>query len=315
MMSLFGNGNNGVGKSVAASPQDKLEGYTLISTVTTDLTSSVQNVVLPQIPNQLGLPLTNILFNINVVDANSGTSAVTAASLETAIQQLILKSKSGEYLFDLRGTRGEFKRWQRLKNPQGQYQAPPSPSIPAGSTGTTNSWNFNIQFPITVSKFPLTPILYLNTQSSRGSSITGTSTVQINMYGDFSAASFVQTALKSKLITNTLTGDVDFSTYLPKGIQVNQVAFDFEADSNLDTTSTFNFRLGTQYLLQNTTYLKLINKEQNVFGGSYAHISGFFPLFVPKYFENDNTKFSANISTVPEIDSNKAINQYYEEIL
>jgi len=297
-MAIFGNRNTSVvGKPLASAT--KLEGYQIISVPSTALGSSPQQVILPQIPNQKGLPIDNLLFEVNATYGNTGTSAITTPALENAIYEFQLKSRTGEILVDLKGTQLDFTNWQHLKNNNGVYVPSPTTSVPASSNATA-SWTFNIAFGISPADFPLTPILTLNSLSGGAGSSTSAS-VSINVFADFKPVVFARSKLLSKAIPTTTTGIYDYSAYLPKGIAVKQIAFNFGADSNLNPTSTFNFALGTDYLLQNTSYVKLINKEQNAFPIPNPHINGLFPLFVPKYIEDDSTKFTANLSALPTI--------------
>jgi hypothetical protein len=297
-MSIFGNGNASVvGKPLASNT--KLEGYQIMSVPSTALASSPNQVILPQIPNQKGLPIDNLLFEVNASYGNTGSSAITTPALENAIYEFQLKSRTGDILVDFKGTQYDFLNWQHLKNNNGVYVASPTTSVPASSDASA-SWTFNIAYGIQPSDFPLTPILTLNSLTG-GAGTSTSANVSINVFADFKPVVFARSKLVSKAIPTTTTGVYDYSTYLPKGISVKQIAFNFGADSNLNPSSTFNFALGTDYLLQNTSYVKLINKEQNAFPIPTPHINGLFPLFVPKYVEDDNTKFNANISSLPSI--------------
>jgi hypothetical protein len=297
-MSIFGNGNASVvGKPLASNT--KLEGYQIMSVPSTALASSPNQVILPQIPNQKGLPIDNLLFEVNASYGNTGSSAITTPALENAIYEFQLKSRTGDILVDFKGTQNDFLNWQHLKNNNGVYVASPTTSVPATSNASA-SWTFNIAYGIQPSDFPLTPILTLNSLTG-GAGTSTSANVSINVFADFKPVVFARSKLVSKAIPTTTTGVYDYSTYLPKGISVKQIAFNFGADSNLNPSSTFNFALGTDYLLQNTSYVKLINKEQNAFPIPNPHISGLFPLFIPKYVEDDNTKFNANISSLPSI--------------
>jgi hypothetical protein len=312
-MAIFGNRNTSVvGKPLASNT--KLEGYQIISVPSTALASAPNQVILPQIPNQKGLPIDNLLFEVDASYGNTGSSAITTPALENAIYEFQLKSRTGEILADFKGTQLDFLNWQHLKNNNGVYTASPTTSVPASGSASA-SWTFNIAFGIQPSDFPLTPILTLNSLSGGAGSSTSAS-VSINVFADFKPVVFARSKLLSKAIPTTTTGVYDYSTYLPKGISVKQIAFNFGADSNLNPSSTFNFALGTDYLLQNTSYVKLINKEQNAFPIPNPHISGLFPLFVPKYVEDDNTKFNANISALPSINgvSNTAVS-YIEQYI
>ncbi len=313
-MAIFGNRSVSSGK-VLKSAGNKLEGYQIISLPSTALQAAPNQVILPQIPNQKGLPIDNLLFDITALDSNTGTSSVTTAPLENAIYEFALKTANGDFVFDLRGTQLDFTNWQHLQNNNGVYTSSPTSTIPASTSNYSTSWVFNISKQIAASDFPLTPIITLNSQASRGSGVSS-SALQINVYADFKPVAFARTKLVSKVIPASTTGVTDFSTYLPKGISVKQVAFNFGADSSLNPTSTFNFALGTDYLLQNTSYLKLINKEQNAFPIPNPHISGLFPLFVPKYVQDDNTKFNANIASVPSINgSSGEVVAYFEQYM
>ena len=297
-MAIFGNKNvNVVGKPLASNT--KLEGYQIISVPSTALGSAPNQVILPQIPNQKGLPIDNLLFEVNANYGNTGSSAITTPALENAIYEFQLKSRTGEILVDLKGTQLDFTNWQHLKNNNGVYVASPTTSVGASGNASA-SWTFNIAYGIQPSDFPLTPIITLNSLSGGAGSSTSAS-VSINVFADFKPVVFARSKLLSKAIPTTTTGVYDYSAYLPKGIAVKQIAFNFGADSNLNPTSTFNFALGTDYLLQNTSYTKIINKEQNAFPIPTPHISGLFPLFVPKYIEDDSTKFTANLLAVPSI--------------
>ena len=102
-MAIFGNRNTSVvGKPLASA--SKLEGYQIISVPSTALGSSPQQVILPQIPNQKGLPIDNLLFEVSATYGNTGSSAITTPALENAIYEFQLKSRTGEILVDLKGT-------------------------------------------------------------------------------------------------------------------------------------------------------------------------------------------------------------------
>jgi len=301
-MAIFGKRNANMNQNVVGKPlvsATKLEGYQIMSVPSTALASAPQQVILPQIPNQKGLPIDNLLFEVNANYGNTGSSAITTPALENAIYEFQLKSKTGDILVDLKGTQLDFTNWQHLKNNNGVYVTSPATSVGASSNASA-SWTFNIAYGIQASDFPLTPILTLNSLSGGAGSATSAS-VSMNVFADFKPVAFARSKLMSKQIPTTTTGVYDYSTYLPKGISVKQIAFNFGADSNLNSISTFNFALGTDYLLQNTSYVKIINKEQNAFPIPNPHINGLFPLFVPKYVEDDNTKFNANISALPSI--------------
>jgi hypothetical protein len=300
-MAIFGKRNiqsNAVGKPIVSNT--KLEGYPILSVPSTAFGNAPQQIILPQIPNQKGLPIDNLLFQVETILSNSGSSAVSTTPMENAIYEFQLKSRTGDILVDLKGTQFDFTNWQHLKNNNGLYVSSPTTSLGAGASNVNTSWIFNIAYGIQASDFPLTPILTIN--SLTGATGTATSgSFSMNVLADFKPVAFARSKLVSKAIPTTTTGVYDYTTYLPKGISVKQIAFNFGADGNLNSTSTFNFALGTDYLLQNTSYLKLINKEQNAFPISTPHISGLFPLFIPKYYEDDNTKFNANLSAVPSI--------------
>jgi hypothetical protein len=297
-MAIFGNRNNNVGKPIVSNT--KLEGYPIISVPSTAFASAPQQVILPQISNQKGLPIDNFLFDVSTSLSNSGSSAITTTPMENAIYEFQLKSRTGDILVDLKGTQLDFTNWQHLKNNNGLYVSSPTTSLSASASNVATSWIFNIAYGVQPSDFPLTPILTIN--SLTGATGTATSgSISLNVLADFKPVAFARSKLMSKVIPTTTTGAYDYSTYLPKGISVKQIAFNFGQDSNLNATSTFNFALGTDYLLQNTSYLKLINKEQNAFPIPTPHISGLFPLFIPKFYEDDNTKFNANLTSLPSV--------------
>ena len=303
-MSIFGNGSKNGSKVVSNNGKvlagaSKLEGYPILSVPSTALQSSAQTIILPQIPNQKGLPIDNMLFQVQASDSNSGSTSITTNPLEDSIYEFILKSSSGEILVDLKGEELNFSYWQHLLNNNGTYTTSPTTSVGAGDTDVATTWVFNLSKYISATDFPLTPMLTLNSLASRGGSTS--CSIQLNVLGDFKPVVAPRTKIFTKAIPVNTTGVVDFSTFLPKGISVKQVAFDFGADSSLSTNSTFNFAIGTDYLLQNTSYLTLINKEDNAFPIPTPHISGLFPLFVPKFIESDTTKFNANVSALPVV--------------
>ena len=312
-MSIIGNKNSSVstvGKNLAGGT--KLEGYPILSVPSTALQTSANTLVLQQIPNQKGLPISNLLFEVTSTDSNTTTSPVTSNVLENSIYEFQLKSSSGEILVDLKGEYLDFTNWQHLLNNNGVYTASPTSTIPASTNNQVTSWVFNLSKYISASDFPLTPSLTLNSQASRGTGVSSSS-MQINVLADFTPTVSARSKIYSKSVPVSTTGVFDFSTYLPKGISVKQIAWNFGADSNLSTNSTFNFALGTDYLLQNASYLKLINKEQNRFPITNPHISGFFPLFIPKYVEGDTTKYNANVASVPSINGQSGITVGYWE--
>lgn len=299
-----------------ANISESVEGYPILNVPSTALGAGTQTLVLPQIDSINGLPMGKELFTIQVTDVTGATAPTTVAPLETVISRFILKNKSGTTLFDLQGENLDMLKWQHLKNFNGFYYSDPAPSEPTASTTYTNTYVFSLLYSISAEDMPLKPTIVLNTLASRVTSGTAlaSSSVAISGVADFIPHSFIRTVLKNDVFTLTGTGVQSLTSLLPKDINVVNTAWDFGADSNLSATSTFNFSLGTKQLLFNKPYSSIVDHENQIYRITNPHISGFFPLFVPRYVQDNKTNFTVDLAAESSVAGNIGnVEGYWEE--
>ena len=190
----------------------------------------------------------------------------------------------GEPIFNFDGSLNEITNWQRIVNPNGNYQTSAAPTI--STSPVTTTWNFDIYYSIPKRLLPVRPTLVLNTEGSRASTLNGmSSTANLTITADYTSSDAYGnpltfgSRLKNIPINISATGVQQFSTSLDTNVSVYQQAYDVGADSNLSSTQTINFSLGGQQILQNTPYQNIIGGEANLYPLG-THISGFFPFRV-----------------------------------
>jgi len=314
-LKLLGNSNSG---AVANAPP--VEGVQVINVGSTALSGSTQSPTLPLIPNYNGLPSAVMHFQLIVTDTTGNTTAPTAAPIENVLKEFSIRSLNKSIpLFDIRGDYLEFSRWQHLKNPNGYYVASPTPSDTVTATTYTATWNFDLYFSIPPQLFPLVPSITLNTTASRATTAYGLTSTMNSLTVTMDYIPHQITGNGTRLVNSTIqdatTGQVQLGPFIDKGVTIVQQAYDFGADTNLNTSNTFNFGIGSNQLLLNAGYQTIINKENTLFP-SATHISGFFPLFTTPFYSDPTVAYSANVLSAPSINGNaNQLVAYWEETI
>jgi hypothetical protein len=314
-----------LGGHQSVSVGDDLIGQLLYDTGTVSLSSTFSN---PTIPNSIvaynGKGITHLHGTLTVVDTPGGTTAPSGVtSVQSVIKQLQFTSvngKVGEPLMNMDGSLNEITNWQRILNPNGNYQTAPTPTITASGAVTT-TWDFDIYYDIPTSLFNLKPALSFNTEGSRATTLNGmTSTARLELYADFKSIDvygnpLYASRLKNIPISDSATGVVQYGTNMDTNVTAYQQAYDFGADSNLSSSNTFNFSLSGQQILNNMPYVVVSSSEANIYPLG-SHISGFFPIKpVDSKIRNYNASynFSANIASAPYVGD--GVNQLTNKVM
>ena len=263
-------------------------GQQIISTGTITLGAATSTPTIPnEIPSYNGLGISALHGTLTVVDTPGGTAPTSPTSIQSVIKQFSFQSVNGavgEPIFNFDGSLNEITNWQRIVNPNGNYQTSAAPTI--STSPVTTTWNFDIYYSIPKRLLPVRPTLVLNTEGSRASTLNGmSSTANLTITADYTSSDAYGnpltfgSRLKNIPINISATGVQQFSTSLDTNVSVYQQAYDVGADSNLSSTQTINFSLGGQQILQNTPYQNIIGGEANLYPLG-THISGFFPFRV-----------------------------------
>lgn len=310
-MALFGNAQTNVGQTTQSNNQSEYNGATVVSTATTSLSGSTQQLALNQIPNFYGLPMTRFNIQINVTDTtgstlpstNSTAGLVNGAS--TAVYELVLYGQSGQPIIDMKGGDNDFINVAKLLNAYGSYQNDVSATYTTTSAAqSTLTFEQLISKEIPASEFPLNPVLIFNTVDSRAGTLNGlTSTVSVVIQADYENVTVVRSKLRSYYITGVSTGTFPIQSQLDKSVQVLAQGYYFGTDSNLSTTNTFNFSNNGYPLINQYGRSQFISKE-NVLNPSNPHITGYFPLslvYNKSWDSNPSTTLQFNVATAPTI--------------
>ncbi len=329
---MIGNKSNSVinnVKTTTTTGNDSL-GTQIFDTGVISLGSAPIN---PTIPNEIvsinGKGISALHGHLQVIDTPTSTAPVTPSPLESVIKKFAIQSISGnigEPIFDFDGSVSEITRWQRIINPNGNYQTSPTPTI--STTAVTSDWYFDIYFDIPASLLGVRPILTFNTEGSRATTLNGmTSTAELTLSADYTELNVYNQPLKRSRLKNiqinqSTTGVSQLGYAVDKDVNVIQQAFDLGSDSNLSASNTFNLSIQGNQIMNNLTYKNIVGAESNLYPLG-SHISGFFPFRTidknTRYFDS-SYNLSMNIASAPFVGtgvnevSNKMIAYLQEQI-
>ena len=302
-----------MGQTGSSNSQSEYNGATIVSTATTSLSNSTQQIALTQIPNFYGLPMTRFNIQINVTDTTGATLPVTNGvsgevfGASTSLYELIFYGQSGQPIIDLKGGDNDFINVAKLLNTYGSYQNEVSGIYSTlSTTQATLAFEQLISKEIPAAEFPLNPVLTLNTINSRATTLNGlTSTVQVLIQADYENVAVVRSKLRAYYLTGITTGTIPIQAQLDKSVNVLAQGYYFGVDTNLSPTNTFNFSNNGYPLINQYGRSQFISKE-NVLNPSNPHINGYFPLslvYSKVWNSNPTTTLQFNIATVPTIDN------------
>lgn len=301
-------------------------GVELFDTGTISLGSTTTS---PTIPNAIvsynGLGISALHGVLTVVDTPGGTTAPgTPTTVQSVIKLLSFQSINGGVgapLIEVDGSLNEISNWQRILNPNGNYQTSAAPTI-GTSTAVTTTYNFDFYYDIPATLFNLRPKLTFNTEASRATTLNGmTSTARLVLSADYTNTDvygkpLYGSRLKNIPLNQSATGVAQIANGLDKSVSVIQQAYDFGIDSNLNASNTFNLSVQAKQIMNNMTYTNISGAEANIYPLG-SHISGFFP-FRPidkqtRYFDN-SLNLSVNLSSAPYV-GGTGVNQVTDTIM
>ena len=280
----------------------------------------------PTIPNEIvsinGKGISALHGHLQVIDTPSGTAPVAPTPIESVIKKFSIQSINGNIgspIFDLDGSIFNISRWQRIINPNGNFQTSPTPTI--STTAVTSDWYFDLYFDIPANLLGVRPTLQFNTEGSRATTLNGmTSTAELTLSADYTNLNAYNQPLKASRLKNiginqSTTGVVQLGYAVDKNVNVIQEAYDVGADTNLNTSSTFNLSIQGNQIMNNLTYTNITGGEANLYPLG-THISGFFPFRVvdknTRYFDS-SYNLSMNFASAPYVGSgvNQVSNKMY----
>lgn len=297
--------------NTASNNQSSYLGAPIISTGTIALSGSTNQLALTQIPNFYGLPMSRFNVQITLTDttgatlpSTNGTSGLVNGA-STSIYELIFYGQSGQPIIDLKGQDNDFINVAKLLNAYGSYQNDVSATYSTLSTAQTPLvFEQLISKEIPASEFPLNPVLIVNSVNSRAGTLNGlTSTISVVVQADYENVVAPRTKLRSYYLTGITTGTIPVQAQLDKSVNVIAQGYYFGSDSNLSTTSTFNFSNNGYPLINQYSKNSAINKE-NTLNPSNPHITGYFPLsliYNKPFVSDSSTTLQFNVATAPTI--------------
>ena len=263
-----------------------------------------------RLPNNF--PLSNLYMYLEVTDT-TGTSVPSGVnSIESVLQKVTLTASDGTPIASFDGTLGEIERWQHRLNDNGVYNVADTPADSAASTGYTGYFKVPMKHFVmsNADAQGMSISVQYNTLASRATT-TNSMTSQVVKFQIFADAVPLSSFTPIRLRTKDITSQFDSTGYLDYGGDIDRttiydLSVDVSADTNLDTSDSWDLAVNGNTLIPSTSYTVLVSREDATYNSSGQHINGFFPLsgIGANGVVLDGTQaisLTANVSTAPTL--------------